>query len=102
MGRSNVPRSARYLVREPECPQLCRISQPADRHYDVLLSVQHICHRSAALLGRHVNSADLLTRCFVVGPQHRAPLSVWRGENTGLTGDNQCLRNKCTYDAGAA
>src|SRR5271169_5622697 len=51
---------------------LARIRAPADRDDDVLLAVQHVGHRRAALRGRNEYRTDLLSVRLVVGPQHRA------------------------------
>src|SRR3989442_14927102 len=78
------------------------ISFPADSHDDVLLSVQHIRHRCAALLGGHVNGAGFFSCSFIVGTEHGAALAICRSEYAGLASNDQCLRDQSPDDSGPA
>src|SRR5437868_5187312 len=62
------------------CDELARVRAAADGENDVLLAVEHVCHRRAALRRSHVDGADFFAAGLVVGAQHRAALAVRRGE----------------------
>src|SRR5580704_15792789 len=85
-----------------ERDQLTRIVAAADGEDDVLLTIEHISHRRAALGGGYVNRADFFAGGLVVGAQHRTAYARWRREEAGLTGDYQALGGQNTDQARTA
>src|SRR6267143_3506420 len=81
--------SKSHLTRQLERDELRRETLTADGDDNVLFAVQHICHRSAGLSGRHIYRAHFSAGRFVVGTQHRADLAGRSCERTALTRDDQ-------------
>jgi len=57
------------LTGQAEREQLARIVPPADGNDDVLLAVEHVGHRRAALRRRHQHCANVLTVGLIVRAQ---------------------------------
>src|SRR5258708_8781574 len=85
--RGTLPTS----VRQAERDILARVAAAADGYDDVLLAIDRIRHRIAALRSRHEHGADLSSGRLVVGPQHRAARMLRRGGRRRVAHDHHRL-----------
>src|SRR5690242_7401204 len=68
--RRNSEHPRRTASRKAEGAQFRGIAETSDRHNDVLLAIEHICHRRPALLGRHVDRACFFACLLVISAEH--------------------------------
>src|SRR6202521_1548640 len=72
-------RRTRFVRGQAESDVFARVVAAADRDDDVLLAVDRIGHRRAALRRRHPDLADLRTGLLVVRMEHRTARPSRRG-----------------------
>src|SRR5262245_38273905 len=80
---------------QPEGDDLAAITGAADRDDEVLLAVEHVRHRRAALRGGNVDRAHLFTGRLVERPQHGASGPARCRPKVGFAGDEERLRDEC-------
>src|ERR1700730_1419446 len=73
-----------YYLRQRERDVLTRIVRAADGHDDVLLAVERVRHRRAALWRRHPHRAHLLAGLLVIRAKHRAATLVGIGDEAWI------------------